>query len=71
MKRLFILLVILGTSQLYSQELWDAMNLPKVIINKKYTSYTIAYATVENGIKKNIEYNSPNINNPVTNQSQI
>ena len=49
---------------MYSQELWDAMNFPKVIINKKYVAYTFGYSTTKNGVESEIKYNTPTTENP-------
>ena len=65
MKKLFTLLIILVSSQIYSQDLLEVMNFPKVIINKKYVAYRFGYSTVKNGIQSEIKYNIPNTENPI------
>lgn len=43
---------------------YEMMNMPKVIINKKLTAYTISYIEVKNGVKSELKMNNPNVNNP-------
>lgn len=64
MKKLFTILIFLVSSQIYSQDLFEVFNFPKVIINKKYIAFTIGYSTMKNGIQSEIKYNTPNTDNP-------
>lgn len=37
---------------------YEMMNMPKVIINKKLTAYTISYIEVKNGVKSELKMNN-------------
>jgi hypothetical protein len=65
MKKIFIYLIFLISLNASSQDnYWELLGYPKVLINKKLTSYSIAYSTIKNGIEQELKTNKPSFDNP-------
>ena len=59
---IFIILFLAFFSTISGQE--SEINLPKAIINKDLTAYTISWYTTKNGVKSKTKMNEPSFENP-------
>jgi hypothetical protein len=54
----FIFITNMNAQKNQETNYYEMMNMPKVIINKKLTAYTISYIEVKNGVKSELKMNN-------------